>query len=413
MPTLLLLRSALSKRWLLVVVVFVAVASATTVGVYLRKPVYESRAAVLVNVERLGVSVSRADVRQDVAVLQAVEAVTSQAEVVRSKDLIERVLDTLDPATFKGPPPRNPIVAKIVAGIDGLKSGTAEFLRGLRLIPPANERYERVSQIESNLTVSPVRQAQVIRIAFTAHTPEAARLVLQRLLDLYVGRAADNALEVEGVGMLLRQTEKVRGELEEAERELFALRSRYGITDLGAEKSAMVERINRLTAAIEGTGDLLQSSEANAPRAPTTRRGAAGTASGGAAIGATSAHVTQLRTQLNALRVARAGLVSDLSTEHPRLRAIDQEIGVIKALLRQEVAEINEAIAGARARLNTLSAVEPQLQRLQRNAASLSESFDVYRKAAEDRRLMRETTAIFEPPTERMPPRQQWSPVDR
>ena len=195
MPTLLLLRSALSKRWLLVVVVFVAVASATTVGVYLRKPVYESRAAVLVNVERLGVSVSRADVRQDVAVLQAVEAVTSQAEVVRSKDLIERVLDTLDPATFKGPPPRNPIVAKIVAGIDGLKSGTAEFLRGLRLIPPANERYERVSQIESNLTVSPVRQAQVIRIAFTAHTPEAARLVLQRLLDLYVGRAADNALE--------------------------------------------------------------------------------------------------------------------------------------------------------------------------------------------------------------------------
>ena len=50
-------------------------------------------------------------------------------------------------------------------------------------------------------------------------------------------------------------------------------------------------------------------------------------------------------------------------------------------------------ITGYRSRLQTLISVEPQLQRLQRNTAILSDSYDVYRKAAEDRRLMREQEA--------------------
>jgi uncharacterized protein involved in exopolysaccharide biosynthesis len=404
MQTLLLLRAALVSRWWVVCLVFVVVTAATTAGVYLRKPVFESRAAVMVNVERLGVSVSRAEVRQDVAVLQAVEAVTSQAEVVRSKDLIERVLDTLDPAIFKGPAPRNPWVAKIVAGIDHVKAVTTDLLRELRLLPPANERYERIKRIEDNLSVSTVRQAQVIRIGFKAHDPNVARLVLQQLLNLYGGRAAENALEAEGVSMLLRQTAKVRSELDEAERELFALRTRYGITDLGAERSAMIERVNRLSATIEGTADGTGSSGAGSTRASAATRGGGDAPAGEPASRAVNTQVAQLRSQLNALRVTRAGMVADLSTEHPRLRAIDQEMAIIGALLRKELADLNDAIAGYRARLVTLNAVEPQMQRLQRNIASLSESYDVYRKAAEDRRLMREQESrlqiqVIDPPS--------------
>lgn len=408
MLNLLTLRAAIVDRWRLVLLVFVVVTVGTTVGVYLRKPVFESQAAVLVNVERLGVSVSRADVRQDVAVLQAVEAVTSQAEVLRSKDLIERTLDTLDPALFRGAPPRNRFVAIVVSGVDWIKRSATDLLRDLRLLPPHSERYGLVKEIENNLTVTTVRQAQVIRIAFSAYSADTARVVLQRLLELYVARAADNTLESEGAGMLVRQATTVRNELDEAEHELFALRSRYAIADFAAEKSAMSERINRLTTVIEGGNELLPAPSSPLP-AGAARPAPAGRAmievSGSDAVNSgVGAQVVQLRTQLNALRVARIGLLADLSSEHPRVRSMDQQIASVEALLGKEVRAMKDTIAGYQSRLNTLVAVEPQLQRLQRNAAILSESYDVYRKAAEDRRLMREQEArlqiqIIDPPS--------------
>jgi uncharacterized protein involved in exopolysaccharide biosynthesis len=366
--------------------------------------VFESRAAVLVNVERLGVSVSRADVRQDVAVLQAVEAVTSQAEVLRSSDLIERAIDSLDPAVFRARPARNPVVAMIVATITDVQGFFSDLLRELRLLPPRNERYELVKEIESNLSISPVRQAQVIRLGFAAHSPESARLVLQRLLDLYVRRAADNTLEVEGAGALLRQATAVRSELEEAERELFALRSRDGITDLAAEKASMIERIGHLTTVIEGVSDVVPMSTARAARTPPGERSVVDVPVSEAVNASVGTQVEQLRTQLNTLRVTRAGLLADLSSEHPRLRSIDRQIAIIEALLRKELSSLKDSLAGYRKRLDILTTAEPQLQRLQRNAAILSESYDVYRKAAEDRRLMREQEArlqiqIVDPPS--------------
>lgn len=406
MQNLRILSAALANRWRLIAIVFVLVTTAVTAGVYLRTPVFESQAAVLLNVERFGVSVSRADVRQDVAVLQAVEAVTSQAEVLRSKDLIERTLDTLDPNVFKGAPPRNPIVAAIVSAIDSAKNHVSEILRELRLLPPSNERYAMVKEIEDNLKVSTVRQAQVIRIVFSASNPDTARLVLQRMLDLYVKRAADNTLESEGGGALTNQANAVGEKLDAAEQELFVLRARYNIADFAAEKATLSERINRLTTVIESGTAAPQSSvsAASTKAAPADGRSVVEVSANDAASSAVGAQVVQLRSQLSELRVSRVALLSNLSSEHPRLHSIDQQIASVEALLRQEVSAMKDTIASYRARLNILISVEPQLLRLQRKAASFSESYDVYRKTAEDRRLMREQEArlqiqIIDPPS--------------
>ncbi len=415
MQQLILLRTALKERWRVVLVVFLVVTTAATAGVYLRKPVFESRAAVLVNVERLGVSVSRADVRQDVAVLQAVEAVTSQAEVLRSNDLIERTLDKLDPAIFQSAPPRNPVLAMIVSTVQTVREFFVELLRDARLLPPRNPRYELVKQVSDNLSVATVRQAQVIRIGFSAQNPETARVVLQSMLDLYVERAASNTVEAEGPGMLLRQADTVRGELDVAERELFDLRARHGISDLAGEKSDLLERINRLTTVIEGVGEAAPAAAGVAVavqprRAPGTERSLIDVPDNEAINSAVGSQLVQLRAQLNSLRVSRAGLAAELSSEHPRLLSLDQQIASTEQLLRRELTALKQTIAGYRTRLNTLTAVEPELQRLQRNASMLSESYDVYRKAAEDRRLMREQEArlqiqIIDPPSTPYVPR--------
>lgn len=405
MQNLRLLRAALARRWPLILIVFVVITAAATAGVYLRKPVFESQAAVLVNVERFGVSVSRADMRQDVAVLQAVEAVTSQAEVLRSNDLIERTLDSLDPDIFKGAPPRNPVIAFIVAQIDSVKRAVTELLRELRLLPPFNERYALVKEIESNLKISTVRQAQVIRLEFSASNPVTAQLVLQRMLEIYVRRAAEHTLGAEGAGPLTLQADSVRGDLEAVEQELFDLRARYSIVDFAAEKASLSERIGRLTSLLE------DSTVDSRPQAPTRNPGASQAASNiveasarDIASNSAGAQLAQLRSQISGLRVSRVALLADLSSEHPRVRSLDQQIASLEALLQQEVNALKSTVAGYRARLSALLAVEPQLLRLERKVTSLSESYDVYRKTSEDRRLMREQEArlqiqIIDPPS--------------
>ncbi|WP_163980809.1 hypothetical protein, partial [Raoultella ornithinolytica] len=76
--------AALRRRPFLAFLVFAGFFGAAMAGIYLKKPAYESVGKLLVNFEGRGVSLSRADVQYNSTQLQAVEAVTSQSEILRS-----------------------------------------------------------------------------------------------------------------------------------------------------------------------------------------------------------------------------------------------------------------------------------------------------------------------------------------
>jgi uncharacterized protein involved in exopolysaccharide biosynthesis len=112
----------------------------------------------------------------------------------------------------------------------------------------------------------------------------------------------------------------------------------------------------------------------------------------------------QLRSQLNELRIEREGLMTTFSPEHVRVRTIDRKIARIDELLQREISVLTETINGYRARLDTLLSVEPEITRLSRSDQILSDSYEVYRKAAEDRQIMRQQEArvqiqIVDPPS--------------
>src|SRR6266446_3651137 len=148
-----LLREAVATRWRAIIVVFLLTTVAATVAVYIRLPSYESSAAVLINVERFNVSSSRADMRQDVAVLTTVEAVTSQAEVLRSRDLVERLVDRLDAKVFDRPPSPYALVRLVSRVVDRVGDEVGDALRAVRLLPPRNPRFNLIRRIEGGLDI--------------------------------------------------------------------------------------------------------------------------------------------------------------------------------------------------------------------------------------------------------------------
>lgn len=382
-----------TRRWRLILLATLLVSLAVTASVYLRRPTFESRAGLVINIERFNISTSRADARQNMAVLTTAEAVTSQSEAIRSRDLIEEVVRELDPAVFTGPPPSNPFSRFIADVKSSVGTAVSDMMRAAHLLPPRNEFYEHVQAVERGLDISTVRQAQVIRLSYQADSAAAAKTILEKIIEVYVRRTAGRRLDSEEYAGLSREANRFRSELDGAEQELAGLRTRYGIADLGTEKQIVSDRLNRLMAAIE-SGPLPVDKTAVEKRASLDARPLVDAPSGGdetgsrPAGGSSTGQIGPLRAQLNALVVERASLDTVFSAGHPKLVSLDRQIAKIEELLTQQTAAVTDAIALNRQRLQELLAIEPQFMRLSRNVRILSDTYEIYRKAATDRQIM-------------------------
>jgi uncharacterized protein involved in exopolysaccharide biosynthesis len=175
----------------------------------------------------------------------------------------------------------------------------------------------------------------------------------------------------------------------------------------------LAERIGRLMNVLEDASDTRVSSAASearlGERAAVSATNAAQRsvldvqdepASGGVA----SAQVVQLRAQLNRLRLERAGLLDTYAPGRANVGPLDTRIENLRLQLDEEISKIRDTVAGYRARLATLLEVEPQITQLSRNVSILSDTYEVYRKEADDRRIMRtqdalEQLKIIDPPS--------------
>jgi uncharacterized protein involved in exopolysaccharide biosynthesis len=277
-------------------------------------------------------------------------------------------------------------------------------------MPPKNPRYELIKKIEGGFDVSTVRQAQVIRLTFRSENPKTARTVLETLLNTYIDL---NAERIVGTDILSEKAASLRPQLEEAERELGALKARYGIVDLNGEKTMLADRIGRLMNVLEDASDPKVSSVASESRvggkatlsaANVAQRSVLDVQDSPASGGVASAQVVQLRAQLNRLRLERAGLLDTYTPGRANVGPLDTRIENLRLQLDEEISKIRDTVAGYRVRLATLLEVEPQITQLSRNVSILSDTYEVYRKEADDRRMMRtqdalEQLKIIDPPS--------------
>ena len=399
---------AVTRRWRLILLVTLLVSVAVTASVYLRRPTYESRAGLVINIERFNVSTSRADARQNMAVLTTVEAVTSQSEAIRSRDLIEEVVRDLDPSVFDGPPPSHPVSRFIVELKSSVGTFVSDMIRAAHLLPARNEFYEHVQIVERGLDISTVRQAQVIRLSYQADSAATAKTVLGKIIEVYARRTAGRGVDSKEYAGLSREANRFRSELDVAEQELAGLRTRYGIADLATEKQTVSDRLNRLTAAIESrplpadTGAVEK--RASRDVRPLVDAPSAGDETNRPTGGSSTGQIGQLRAQLNALVVERASLDTMFAAGHPKVVSLDRQIGKVEELLKQQTAAVTDAIEANRGRLKELLGIEPQFMRLSRNVRILSDTYEIYRKAASDRQIMGEQEArvqlqTIDPPT--------------
>jgi hypothetical protein len=117
------------------ILVFIGAVIAT----YAQSPKYESSAKLMVQLDMQTVALSQADVRYNIAMKMADEAVGTQVELLRSNALIERVIDQLGENVLAGKP-RTGIMAFVMGIVDGAKKAGSDALIALGLVDQTSPR---------------------------------------------------------------------------------------------------------------------------------------------------------------------------------------------------------------------------------------------------------------------------------
>ena len=238
--------ATISRRKFLFFTLFIVIFASAVVGAYVKPQWYESQASLLITLQSPRVNSSRAEEVQITASVQPDEVMAKLAEIMKSRELDEELVDTLPPWVFEHKPSNKWYVRLIVKPLKAVVESGKDLLIKARLIEPSNPRFEKIKTIQKGLTVFPVRKAQVIEVTFSSKNPEVPPVVLRTLIDIFQQRLEALRSSTEGVKVYEARAEDLNRKLAAAEAARAAFMIENRIDDLEAERTNLMSRVAKL-----------------------------------------------------------------------------------------------------------------------------------------------------------------------
>lgn len=349
------------------VILFVPIVTALlTVGALrITTPEFTSQARILIEYNQPVFSRPRSEGRKSSRrVLLTPEAVSSEVQVLLSRELAQQVIDDLN--IWSHPD---------LIGLTNAGSPIKRILTGLGVSSerrnPAVDRTKILERFEKRLEVRHIKDSRVVAIYFRSSDPQLAASVANRLADAYIDRRRRRTTErISGAGQWLRvQISRLRTEVEALETNLEKLRLQSGLVPgqagltLDAQLLAGVNR--QLVIAKTRRADV----EA---RAAQIEKVLAANADLMAVPDiATSALVQRLQEQKGRVDRAIAELAPTLRRAHPRIAALEAERTALRGQIRVAAATIVEGLRHeARIAAEWETALTSRLEKLKREAAT-------------------------------------------
>ena len=368
MTTTLQLFAILRKRFVLALLLFVLFAIGGVAAAYVKKPVYEASAKLLLNTESLPLSLSRAELPQIGGGGPTVEAISTLIEIVTAREVIEQLVDDLGEQAFKSPPPSNALLRSVLGWVETVSVGLSNRLARLGLIEQISPRDGLIEALRARLVVYPVRQSQVMEVAISWPTPQVPELATRKLLELFLARIDGlNALASEQ-NLFSEQADQTAQDLAAAQQDLRALQRDHDVVSPTLEIQRLTERIARNTQAL------------SAPDA-----GPDGEAGSGAADGS---RIDDLLRRISTLEIDLAGAQAIHGPETAAVREVAARLQAAEAALDTETGQIARSLGEDQARLAVLLSIEDRFIAASRTVETTSEALRAYRQAAADRQVM-------------------------
>jgi uncharacterized protein involved in exopolysaccharide biosynthesis len=246
----------LFKRWRWVVGLFVLVSLPGLAATCARSPIYSAQGKVLIVSDRANATIQPTEVDSLATLKLNAAIVNSEVQLIRSRDLMERVV-------------RGLVVARNGGGVLAIaNAANGEGAIGKSVVDSAKR-----------LKVTPIRNSNVIEIEYSSTEPAKAAQMVNRVIDEYLDYHADVHGHRGLVGFYEEQGRLLTQDLRRAEQALRDFAKREGlvapIVELQQQVGALSElekEIRERDAAIAGTEEKLRTIRAQIAEQPTEIR---------------------------------------------------------------------------------------------------------------------------------------------
>lgn len=314
----------------------IVVFAVVLLGTLLWPPTYQSSAKILVQDKRAQYLVS-SDLQEDSTAKQAVvarpvtqEDLNSELELLTSGFLVKQAIAELNPPAADGGP---------LAGIRSIANVTLDLpslgYDALHETPAISSKDLWALKLERNLHPSVIKLSDIIEISFTAHNPQWSHDFLVRLVDKYLEYHAGLSADPRAEKFFNQQAQMLQAKLDASVEQLRQFEVQNGITDLPAQKEALVHRLSDLQIQNNRVG---AESAASREQVATLTGQLGGTSRriGKEVRSVQNGALQQLKPQVMQMKAERADLLSRYQPTSQRIQEIDAKIAAAQKILDSE-----------------------------------------------------------------------------
>ena len=239
------------KYWRMIVSIVVLTVLIVTAGSYIFPESYETHAKILVKFGRQSTTPGSVIQRTTTPAIYTgsvrQEDIASEAEILTSELLIRKTLKEvgkhhLMPPLSKGEGWFAEITYAIKIMGRSVGSVIRELMQTLDLTQPITDEDRLVLQIQKSLSVSPIRNTNVIKIAFRWPIPEASVEFLHKLIETYLDYYLSVHKEQRMLGFLGERVGQAKMQLFKTEQTIEAFKQKQGIISLEEQRSMLLQR---------------------------------------------------------------------------------------------------------------------------------------------------------------------------
>jgi uncharacterized protein involved in exopolysaccharide biosynthesis len=293
---------------------------------------YGSEAKLFVRLGHESVSLDpTATTGQTVSVQDSRESeLNSVFELINSRMVLEKVVDDLGPAFVLTAGSQSP-----ASKPDG--QAPASMIEKVNPFTVYSSRDDAVQKLAKRLSVTNAKKSNVFTISCEAQSPEAARLIVEKVIDT-ARDAYTRVNRIAGsVDFFAERTESERKQLDGLEHRLRDLKDRTGVSALDTQRELQLKQIGALEEQQRSTERALKAAAAQhdaIERQLARQEPSAVTAE---TTGMVDTAADKMRDRLYSLEIEQHELESRETSQHPQLAHVKDEVASARQTLRKEV----------------------------------------------------------------------------
>ncbi len=353
---------------------------------------YQSQAKLFLQVgrETLGVDPSAKASGTTVSLMQSDrdEEVKSALEVIQSFGIYAEVVDRLTPEFILDAGDKKETESTIMKRVKDSIAGVAKTLKSL---DPIEVREEAIIEMSKSFTATAERNTTVLNLAYESKAPEAAKKILETIIEVYRSEHLRIHRNPDSAGFLAEQAMLLQKQWIEAKEAVVKAKAEFGVVTLDGKKSSLegkmqkvdldlIESVAKLSNA-KATIDDLKSRLTVIPERETTSKKSV--PNGGADLMREDFYTNQLK--LTEMR-------AKLSPSHPLLIATEKQVEEGRRILQQESEKREEVVddvnplhkdikRALELQMSSLAGLEAEKSKLEFQKEELIESIAKFNKA--------------------------------